>query len=277
MDYLIATAPNSGLAKVAESHQFPFCTSVEICILVDSLCFDCPTITKPQTVTSNAMTEYELKNIDLDDIGDLLVRVEKSFDIKFGNTELMHITTFGELCDHIVNKIQLDNSDDCTSQQAFYKLRDTISSTLRIENKTISTNYSLADLLPRQSRRSRTKKLEKQLGFKLNILRPPHWVKGTLALILLASFAGLFFNWQIGLSGLLFSIAGFWLVNKIGNELNLQTVGQVAEKMTRENYIKSRRNSKTFNKNEIQKILSDWFSNDLDLDKSQLSREAKFV
>ncbi len=223
------------------------------------------------------MTDYELKNIDPEDISDLLVKAEKSFDIKFGDTELMHISTFGELCDHIANKIQLDNSDDCTSQQAFYKLRDTISSTLQIDNKTISTNYSLADLLPRQSRRSRTKKLEKQLGFKLNILRPPHWVTGILALILLASFVGLFFNWQIGLSGLVFSIAGFWFANKIGNELDLQTVGQVAEKMTRENYLKSRRNPKTFNKNEIEKVLTDWFSNDLDLDKSKLTREAKFV
>jgi hypothetical protein len=131
--------------------------------------------------------------------------------------------------------------------------------------------------LPRQSRRSQTRKLEEQLGFKLNILRPPHWVTGTLVVILLASLVGLFFNWQIGLLGLAFSIAGLWLANKIGNELDLQTVGQVAEKMTRENYLKSRRNSKTFNKNEIEKVFTDWFSNEFDLDKSKLTREAKFV
>lgn len=223
------------------------------------------------------MTDYELKNIDPDDISDLLVKVEKSFDIKFGDTELMHISTFGELCDHIANKIQLDNSDDCTSQQAFYKLRNAISLTLQIDNKTISTNFSLADILPRQSRRSRTKKLEEHLDFKLNILRPPHWVKGTLVIIVLASLVGFFFNWQIGLLGIVFSIAGFWFANKIGNELDLQTVGQVAEKMTRENYLKSRRNPKTFNKKEIEKVLTDWFSNDLDLDKNKLTRETKFV
>lgn len=223
------------------------------------------------------MKDYELKNIDPDDISDLLVKVEKSFDISFGDTELMHISTFGELCDHIASKIQLDNSDGCTSQQAFYKLRNTILSTLQIDNKTISTNFSLADLLPRQSRRSRTKKMEEQLGFKLNILRPPHWVTGILVIILLASLVGLFFNWQIGLIGLVFSIAGLWFGNKIGNELDLQTVGQVAEKMTKENYVRSRRNPKTFNKNEIEKVLTDWFSNDLDLDKSKLTREAKFV
>lgn len=189
----------------------------------------------------------------------------------------MHISTWGELCDHIANKIQLDNFDDCTSQQAFYKLSDSISSTFQIDKKKITTNFSLADILPRQSRRSRTRKLEQQLGFKLNILRPPHWVTTTLVIFLLASFVGLFFNWQIGLSGLMLSIAGFNFANKIANELDLQTVGQVASKMARENYLKSRRNPKTFNKNEIEKILTDWFSAELGLDKSKLNREAKFV
>jgi hypothetical protein len=185
--------------------------------------------------------------------------------------------TFGQLCDHIANKIQLDNSDDCTSQQAFYKLRNAISSTLQFDNKTITTDFPLVKLLPRQSRRVRTKKLEKHLGFKLNILRPPHWVTGTFVILLLASIVEIFFNWQIGLFGLLFSIAGLWVANKIGNELDLQTVGQVAEKMTRENYLKSRRNPKTFNKKEIEKVLTDWFSHELYINKNKLTRDAKFV
>lgn len=226
---------------------------------------------------SNAMIDFELKNIDPDDISDLLIKVENSFNITFSDTELTHISMFGELCDHIANKIQLDHTDDCTSQQAFYKLRDAISLILQIDKKTISTNHSLADFLPRKNRRLRTQKLEEQLGFKLNILRPPHWVTGTLSIISLASFVGLFLNWQIGLFGLVFSIAGFWLTSKIGNELDLQTVGQVAEKMTRENYLKSRRNSNTFNKKEIEKVLTEWFSYDLCLDKSELNRESKFI
>lgn len=223
------------------------------------------------------MTNDVLQNIDPEDLNDLLVKVEKSFDIKFGDSELMNIKTFGEFCDLIVNKMQLDDSDDCTSQQAFYKLRDTISFVLQIESKTISPDFSLAVLLPRQTRRSRTKRIEKQLGFKLNLLRPPHWVTGTLAILLLAAIAGIFFHWQTGLAGVAFSIAGLWLANKTGNELDLQTVGQVAEKMTRENYLKSRRNPRTKNKKEIEKVLTDWFSNDLFLDKSELKREAEFV
>ena len=222
------------------------------------------------------MIDYELEYIDPDDIRDILVKVEKSFNIKFGNNELEHIVTFGELCDHIVDKIKLDLSGDCTTQQAFYKLRNAISSQLKIDAKTISTDFQLIDFLPRQNRRAIITEIEKHLGFKLNILRPPHCLTIAFLILLLASFVKLFFNWQIGLLWFAISIGGLWVSNKTGNELDVRTIGQVAEKMTRENYLKSRRNSKTFNKREIERVLVDLFSNDLGLDKSKLKREAKF-
>ena len=222
------------------------------------------------------MVDFKLK-IDSNNIEDLLDRVEQSFDIKFGNTELMHITTFGELCDHIATKVQLNHSDDCTTQQAFYKLRSAILVLFKIDGKTISTNTQLADLLPQKNRRKKIQKLEKILGIKLNVLQPKLWLVTTFFILLLASLVGFYIYWQIGLLGLIISICGLFLVNKIGSEFNVQTVGEVAEKITRENYLKSRRNSKTFNKNEIEKVLIDLFSSDLGLKKCELAREAKFI
>jgi hypothetical protein len=223
------------------------------------------------------MTKHDvLKNIDTDDFEDFLVKVETSFDIQFVGNELVHITTFGQLCDHIVDKIQLDYDGDCTSQQAFYKLRDAISSTIKLDNETIYPDFTLADLLPRNNRRSTTKKLEKHLGFKLSILRPPKWVIEILYIVLISSLFGLIFDVQIGLLGIVFSFAGLWFANKIGNELDLETVGQVAEKMTRENYLKSRRNPMTLNKNEMEKVITDWFSDCFKIDKSKLNRVTIF-
>lgn len=221
------------------------------------------------------MTDYQLNNIDPEDIEDLLAKVETSFGIKFVGDELVYITTFGQLCDYIAEKIQLVNSDDCTSQQAFYKLRHAISSILLLDDKTISPDILLANVLPRQARRLRTKKLENHLGFKLNILRPPHWVTRSFAIVLVVSLVELFFNWQTGLLGLIVSVGGLWFAYEIGNELDLKTVGQVAEKMTRERYLESRRNSKTYNKKEIKQILTDWFRGSFDLAKSKLTRGAK--
>jgi hypothetical protein len=223
------------------------------------------------------MTDHKVENIDSEDAGDLLVKIEKSFDIKFGDTELIHIKTLGELCDHIIYKIQLDNSDDCSTQQAFYKLRDAITTLFSIDNKTIKTDLPLNNFLPRQKRKKKIRELENYLGVHLKILRPPHWVTNTLLILLLISIVGLFFKLQFGLLGLCISFGGLWFSNKIGNELDVQTIGQLSEKMKRENYLKSRRNPKTVNKNEIEKLLMEWFINDLGLDKSKLTRESKFV
>ena len=223
------------------------------------------------------MKDIELKNIAPEDIEDLLVRVEDSFDIKFVDNELAHVQTFGEMCDHIKGKIYLENTDDCTTQQAFYKLRSAIATTLKLGRHELTVDTLLADLLPRRTRRLRTKKIEHELGFKLSLLRPPHFVTVFLALLFLASFIGIFFNWQLGLFGLGLFIGGLWLAGKNANELDQNTVGQLAEKMTRENYLKSRRNPGTFNENEIENILTEWFSNDLGINKTKLTRDARLT
>ena len=223
------------------------------------------------------MTDYVFRKGEIEDINYFLVNVEKSFGIKFCKTELDHIVTYGELCDHIANKIQLDHSEDCTTQQAFYKLRNAISSKFGIDNKAISAGTPLVGLFPRYNRRAKITELERCLGFELNIFRPPHLVNMALLVLCLASLVGLYFNWQIGVLGFFSSIGGLVIAYKIGIEFEVQTVGELAKKMARENYLKSRRNSKTFNKNEIEKVLTDWFSSDLGLDKSKLKREAKFA
>ena len=76
---------------------------------------------------------FELKNVDSEDLEDVLVMIEKSFDFKFETAELKDVETFGHLCDIITNKVQGNNIDDCTTQQAFYKLRDAIASSLYVD------------------------------------------------------------------------------------------------------------------------------------------------
>jgi len=46
----------------------------------------------------------ELKDIDSEDLEDMLLTIEKSFNIRFGTAEIA-VETFGELCDCILNKL----------------------------------------------------------------------------------------------------------------------------------------------------------------------------
>lgn len=221
------------------------------------------------------MKDMKLEDFDPGDIEDLLSCVEDSFNIHFSANELAYAQTFGEMCDHIKGKIRLDLKDDCTSQQAFYKLRNILITSCQIDKENIAPNTLLEDLFPKQTRQSRIKQLEKGLGFKLVILRPSYTVMGFLTIFFLASLIQLIFSLQLGLLGTGLSVIGLWITSKTGKEFHVQTVGQLAEKISRENYLKSRRNPKTYNDNEIEKVLIDWFSNEFGIDKSKLTRQSR--
>ena len=223
-------------------------------------------------------TTIELKNIDSEDIDDMLMKVEESFGFKFGKDELKNITTFGELCDIITNKVQGNNTNDCTTQQAFYKLRNAISTTLIIDKDSILLDTNMQELFPRRNRRQRFRKLQEELGFSLGLLDIKEWIGWTIFIGIILSIITFFFNWQIALIGLVFFIVVGWTTNKFfAKELYPITVGQLAEKLSRENYFKARRNSATVNRNEIAQKVKELFSKDLELEESALTRQATFV
>ena len=226
-------------------------------------------------ISNNQMKNLALNNIDPGDIEDLLQKVEASFDIKFETNELEYVNTYGKLSKAIKGKIELEQTEDCTSQLAFYKLRQAIVETLNIDKSRIIPEALLDELLPRKLRKVRLRELEDKLGFELDILRPPHFVIGFLTLLFLGSFIMICFNWIVGMIGFAIAIGGFWISNKLANELELATVGELSKKMTRTHYVQSRRNKKTYNKKEIDNILLEWFSVDLGIDKSKLTPDAK--
>lgn len=225
----------------------------------------------------NNFETFELCNVDPDDISDVLVKVEKSFGFRFGDNELRDVKTFGELCDIITSKIPGENSSDCTTQQAFYKVRNAIAGVLALDKSSLMPDTALQNILPRNIRRQSIKAIDKELGFKTNVLRPKHSITGTLIVILLASFVGLFVFWQAGLIGLVFSIICLPLATKFGNEFDLLTVGHFADKISREHYLKSRRISMTTNKKEIAQKVKDLFIAELGIEESQLKRQSSFV
>lgn len=218
----------------------------------------------------------ELKNIDPEDVGDVLLKVEKSFGFKFGDTELKDVKTFGELCDIITSKVQGDNINDCTTQQTFYKLKAALLVITPFHKPDITTDTNLKQLFPRKTRLRLVHSLDKELGFKTNILRPRHWLPLSLAFVFFASLITLYFSWQAGLFGLAFSILAMMLAFKVGKEIDLRTVAELAEKIAREHYGKVRRKASTVNRNEIAQKVKELFMTDLDFEDEVLTREATF-
>lgn len=203
-----------------------------------------------------------------------MVKIEKSFGLTLKTDSFKNARTFGDICDIISSMIELEHADDCTTQQAFYKIRESIAKIQFLGKNTITPNSDLEGLIPRKRRQHTILKIRKESGLSLKILEPKGWISVTLFFGLLASIVALFFNSRYGLLGLGAIIFGFQLASRFGKEFSVKTVGDAATMAARENYIKSRRNLKTVNRQEIVNKIEEVFIHDLDLDPSVLTREA---
>jgi hypothetical protein len=214
---------------------------------------------------------------DVEDIGDLLKKIEKSYNIAFIKDELKDVRTFGELCDIIIGKIKLIDEDDCTRQQAFYKLRKAIVSVTGIDEAEVRLETNLVGLFPRENRRKKVKDLERELGFKLSILRP-HAALFTSGIILfLLSLLTFFYKWEYAVAGIIVSCLYMFIIQKTRKELIRINVKELAEKITWEHYMASRRNPQTVNRKEIVKEIEKMFLKYLMTDLKKINRETVIV
>lgn len=218
-------------------------------------------------------TQLNHIGIGTEDVSDVLELIEKRLNIRFGDNELEEVKTFGELCDIILSKINLPQKDDCTSQQAFYKLRKAIAENIAIDKSLIKPKSILLELFSNNIPLDKIRSIENSLGFRLNILRIKRSVILIISIGIVLALLGAFVNVMYGVI-----VAAFVLVyiavtaNKI-KAFKVATVGDVVEIMTRDNYFKSRRDVGTINRKEVRKLLERYFLENLATDLKEINRD----
>ena len=227
-------------------------------------------------VNFNNSQAFNLNNVDPEDLDDVLVKIERSFNISLEDTSFKDVKTFGKLCDVVIEKVKQTNNESCTTQQAFYKIRNAINSTIAAPKELVKPQTKLEDIFPRDNRIVVITEIEKEIGFQLNLLQPKQGIITAFAFILLASLTGFFFQPVMAALGLIVAISGFALAGRFGKELKVKTLGDLAEKVAREHYLNCRRNAATVNRAEISQKLKELFTSELYLEPSVLSREARF-
>ncbi len=216
-----------------------------------------------------------LANVEAEDIFDVILRMEKSFDIKFEDGDFEQTKNFGELCDVIESKILAKKHvDDCTLQQAFYKIRDSVMNTQSLNKKSITPATKLNYIFPRKVRAKLVSSFNQQIGVDIDFLAMNGFIATPLIILLLASIIGLFISWKIAVLGLLLSISGLWLAGRFSKELVGVTVGDLTRKMVREHYMNARRLSGTINQEEVRKLIPETFAHDLGFEIKDLTIES---
>ena len=215
-----------------------------------------------------------LNNIDPEDFGDALAQLEKSFGVKFCYSAFAYAKTFGDICDIIQSQIDFTHIDDCTSQQAFYKIRNSICATQNIDKQNITAKSKFDDIFPRFNRRQQIKKFQSKLGIRLNIIVVKRWIGWTTVIGFVISLIAFFFNWEIALLGLTFFSLFGWITGKFANEFDISTVEELTKEIVKDHYSKVRRNGASVNKNEITQTIQQLFIDDWGIEKSDLTRQA---
>lgn len=225
----------------------------------------------------NATPGVNLNNFDAEEIGYVLLKIERSFDITFADSDLKEAKTFGALCDVVVNKVKLAQADSCTTQHAFYKLRNAINAKNPEEKILVKPQTKLCELFPRDNRIEVVADIEAEMGFHMNLLQPKPWIVWTFALLLVVSLGLFVVNTTAATVGLIVSIAGLRLAGRFGKELKVKTIGDLAEKIAREHYLKCRRDASTVNRAEVVQKVKELFAEYFHLEPSALTKEARFA
>lgn len=213
----------------------------------------------------NTLDTYEIENIE-----DCIPSIEEMYKFKFEEGETQSVKNFDEFCDLIIAKIDFENIESCTTQQAFYKLRNSLIEANILEKEKIKLETKLKELFPRKGRIKLVKRVENNIGFKLNILLPPKFIFYALVLLSITSLIFLFINFKFGILGILISIFGFYLCSWFGKELEIETLKELVEKITSENYLKVRTRKNTVNKSELKNVITNWFVENAGIERERL-------
>lgn len=211
---------------------------------------------------------------EIEDIEELLNEIEETFDIKFRENELAHVKNFDEFIDAIIEKLPYENSDTCTSQQAFYKLRRKIAALGIYDVNNLRPDTELSEIFP--YKRKSVTYLEKVIGVdlavELNDMGPNAIAINALNVLMVVSVLSLLETkiWFMGL-GIPLAIIGYCIALRCAKEYPMHTVRDLVDRIVTYNYISCRREKETINRKELKNILLVNFSNRLGIEKEELS------
>jgi acyl carrier protein len=109
---------------------------------------------------------------------EILVNVENAFGITISNYEAEKIATVGDIHNVVWRSIQGRQSMRCRSQQLFYRLRYILINKFNATHEGIVPEASLNDVFPKNNRRLKYRRLQKELNLKLpELVLSPIWAR----------------------------------------------------------------------------------------------------
>jgi len=128
------------------------------------------------------------------------------------------------------------NAEDRLRQQAFDAVSSAIALSQSIDISSIDPDSKLETFFPRNHRQRRIHAFQDELGVDIDLLAIKNAAEWTIILSTVTSIIALFVSWKAGAAGLAFTAIAGWMATRFGQDLEFDTVGQLAEQVAREHY-----------------------------------------
>ncbi|HAZ44258.1 MAG TPA: hypothetical protein DDW76_25920 [Cyanobacteria bacterium UBA11369] len=116
----------------------------------------------------------------------LLEAIERSFKIKISDEEAVNIFTVEELYACVISKLGSNESNDCMTNRAFYRMRQALIYLTNLPKSEIAPSTSMESLIELRDRVKVWKYLSRYTGLRLPNLVRPTWMESAIVLIFLS-------------------------------------------------------------------------------------------
>lgn len=209
--------------------------------------------------------------VEGDDFNDVIFQIEKSFNITFDKADFYKGITYGDICQCIHSKMSRENTGGCTSQQAFYKIREAISANNPELKDSIKPDTPLENILG-QDKRKAASYLKLKTNIETDLFETPMFIALPFSVIAFISFIAMFFKWEFA-----YVFGGctliLYIASKTTTNLRFKTVRELVNYTTAYEYNTVRRYKNTYNTNEIEPIIKQLFKEGCLLEDDELQPE----
>lgn len=232
---------------------------------------------------------------------DLLVQVEKTFDIRFTEDDVIP-GTVGKLCEFVISRLPGERSSKCMSSVTFYALRRAIMQVTGCRREAITPSTRLDSVLSSGGqRRKEWKTIEKYLAFQIPGLTFSNVIEACLSILFFAAAMGVVIwflprqflsplglpvhieKWMgaIGSTGVLALI--LWgitraILRPLATQFpdNCESAGDLVRLTVAKNYGRIAKRAGGWNDKEVWNVLRDLIADATSLDPGKITPETSF-
>jgi acyl carrier protein len=229
------------------------------------------------------------------DTVELVIEVEKAFDIAILDADAERIATVGQLYEFVLAKLPLQQTTRCPSAAGFYRFRRALIAQFGVDRQDVHPARLVAQLVPVGARRSSWQRLGERLEWRLPSLVRPAWMIRGLQLLVLSWLAAVIsslgwagaFSWGAFssaiavwfLSSILLSCAAFRLTVPFATEFprDCVTVREMVQSALGLNYDRIKSKSQGWDRQEVWECLRAIIVTQLGVAPEDVVESASFV